>query len=136
MLRFYGRIANRLRVLPLLLRDIIPYFGNIVNKKSERRRFRRRFLRPYSDPKRRARDSLFIRFPGCFTVTAVLPQTSSNTEKAASGFPFSFFHIPEARPPGFPVSILPLSFPRLLRPLSGAAAYSFYKQFFSTYYYI
>ena len=39
-------------------------------------------------------------------------------------------------PPGFPVFILPLSFPRLWRPLSSAAAYSFYKQFFSTYYYI
>ena len=64
------------------------------------------------------------------------PPTSSNTEKAASGFPFYFFHIPEARPPGFPVSIIPPSFPRLWRPLSGAAAYSFYKQFFSTYYYI
>ena len=48
-------------------------------------------------PSARARDSLFIRFLGSFTVAAVLPPTSSNTEKAAFGFPFYFFHIPEAR---------------------------------------
>lgn len=77
----------------MLLVLIIPYFGNIVNKKFQRRRFRRRFLRPRSDPERRAGDSLFISFPGSSTAVAVLPPTSSNTEKAASGFPFSFYHI-------------------------------------------
>ena len=77
----------------MLLRGIIPYLGNIVNKKSEQRRFRRRFLHPYSDPERRAGDSLFIRFPSGFTVAAILPPISSNTEKAASGCPFSFYHI-------------------------------------------
>lgn len=64
----------RQRVSPLLLVLIIPYFGNIVNKKFQRRRFRRRFLRPRSDPDRRAGDSLFISFPGSFTVAAALPR--------------------------------------------------------------
>lgn len=53
------------------------------------------------------------------------PPTSSNTEKAARGFPFSFYHIPEAQRASAFLSFR-LPFPRLWRTLSGAAAYSFY----------
>ena len=61
---------------------------------------------------------------------------SSNIEKAARGFPFSFKPYPEARP-GFHVLIPAfLPFLRLWRPLSGAAAYSFYNNSFDIYYYI
>lgn len=46
-----------------MLESIIPYSGNIVNKKFQRRRFRRRFfLLSCSDSKRRAGDSYLSAF--------------------------------------------------------------------------
>lgn len=81
------------------------------------------FLHPYSDPERRAGDSLFIRFPSGFTVAAVLPPTSSNTEKAARGFPFlsSISRKPARR--ASRVLIFPLSpLLRVWAPASGALA--------------
>ena len=94
----------------MLLVLIIPYAEILVNKKLQRRRFRRRFFLPFcSDPDRRAGDSYLSAFRAASPWRPFSPPISSNTEKAACGFPFYFFHIPEARPPGFPVSMLPLS---------------------------
>ena len=121
----FERSANRLRGSPLLLVLIIPYAEILVNKKLQRRRFRRRFFLPFcSAPDRRAGDSLFISFPGSFTVAAVLPPISSNTEKAARGFPFSFKPYPESPLAGLP-AFYPSAFPSfcaIWAPASGALA--------------
>ena len=72
---------------PLLLESIIPYSGNIVNKKFQRRRFRRRFfLLSCSDSKRRAGDH-----PCCLKVLYHIPEILSikNFSGAASGVVFS-----------------------------------------------
>lgn len=88
------------------------YFGHIKQKK---------FI--YA----RVRDSLFISFRAA-SPRPFSPPISSNTEKAACGFPFSFYHISEARSPGFPVSIIPLFplFARSGRPPPAPSRYIIY----------
>ena len=100
-------------------------------------RYRGAFFLPFcSNPDRRARDSYLSAFRAASPWRQLSPPKSYTTEKAARGFPFSFKPYPEARP-GFHVLIPAfLPFLRLWRPLSGAAAYSFYNNSFDIYYYI
>lgn len=123
----FERSANRLRGITLVACDYYTIFGKSCQPKIPTAPFPASFFfavllwsRPLGG------DSLSISFPGSFTVAAALPAEKLHYRESRprlSVFLQAIFGSPPGLPrfnPGLP------PFPRLWRPLSGAAAYSFY----------